>query len=85
MHHLGGTAESLDGLALVAVGDGRFMEAARLLARAQLLRAESQMQRSSVSTGFVATVEAELGEALSADALRRAREEAAHLDLRQLA
>jgi predicted ATPase/DNA-binding SARP family transcriptional activator len=84
MHHRGATAESLDGLALVAGGEGRWLDAARLLARADLVRADSHIQRSLVSTTLLDPMKGAVESALSAEEMQRAAYEAAYLDLHQV-
>ncbi len=77
-------AESLDGLALVADGEQRWADAARLLARAEAIRSDVGLQRSSGTAALITTARTHLARAVGDAELARLHEEAATLDLHAL-
>src|SRR3712207_70288 len=84
MHHRAATAESLDGLALVAAGHGDWAGTVRLLARAEAIRSEVGIHRDTATAVFVAAARVQLRGAVGEAEIARLEEEAAALDLRRL-
>jgi tetratricopeptide (TPR) repeat protein len=80
IHHSGATAESLDGLAIVACRQCRWFDAARVLAAADALRASTGIRRSVLVSDFVAEVETVVSTRMEAVELHRARHEGATAD-----
>ena len=85
IHHGGATAESLDGLAIVACRQRRWFDAARVLAAADTLRANTGIRRSVLVSHLVAEVETVVSTRMDAAELHRARLEGSAADLLHLA
>jgi tetratricopeptide (TPR) repeat protein len=85
MHHGGATAESLDGLAVIASRQRRWTDAARLLAAADRIRSRSGIRRSVLVGGLVTDLETALETALDGTQRRQARDEGQVVDLLHLA
>ena len=84
IHHGGATAESLDGLAVVTSREGRWLDAARVLAAAEELRAATGIHRSELISELIVEVETSLSRELESDALLLSRAEGACLDVHSL-
>ena len=84
IHHGGATAESLDGLAVVTSREGRWLDAARVLAAAEELRTATGIHRSELISELIVEVETSLSRELESDALLLSRAEGASLDVHSL-
>jgi predicted ATPase/DNA-binding SARP family transcriptional activator len=84
MHHVGATAESLDGLGLVASRRGRAEDAAALFAAAEDLRARRHIRRTPLTARLVERARAELADTVAQDDLGRAERRGLGLELPDL-
>jgi predicted ATPase len=84
MHHLGAIAESLDGMAVVASCEKRWADAARLLARADSIRAANRIRESSSASALLEGTRRRVHSAMTEQELQEAERQAAWMDLRGL-
>jgi tetratricopeptide (TPR) repeat protein len=85
MHHAGGTAESLDGLALLQARADRLTDAAALLACVDELRERTGIRRTPLTTGLLAEVREAIPARLTPAEQARARMRGTALDVLDLA